>query len=127
MIDYILIATGFVLGIIELLLGSFYVIFFAIGFFIVGVLGLLVEISLEIKLVLCVVLSLGLLLLFKKFFKKNQEIVKDNFLDESGFGIIKNGMVYYKGALWQANEISHLKEGDKIKIKGVENNKLILE
>lgn len=127
MTDYILIAIGFVLGIIELLVGSFYIIFFAFGFFVVGIFGLFIDVGLEIKLILCAFISLSSLFVFKKYFKKKPQTIKDNFLDESGIGTIKDGMVYYKGALWQVDKISHLKEGDKVKIKGVENNKLILE
>lgn len=54
--------------------------------------------------------------------KKNN----DNFLGEQGTGIIKSGMIEFKGTLWKA-QISGLKEGDEVKVLGVKDGKIIFE
>lgn len=123
-----LIALGLFLGILELLIGSFYIIFFAIGFLIIGAINFINPLSLANQLALVAIISIFLLIIFKKFFKrKNISTYNDDFLNESGEGIIKNGMIYYKGSFWQSNEISHLKDGDIVQIRGIENNKIILK
>lgn len=123
---YLLLAIGFVLAIIELLIGSFYVIFFALGFLFVGILSLFLSLNLVWQIILIALISLVSFMIFRKFFKKSkkEENLKDNFLDESGEGVIQNGMIYYKGTLWQSNEIEDLKDGDRVRITGVRANQI---
>ncbi|TEY03111.1 NfeD family protein [Campylobacter sp. US33a] len=123
---YLLLIIAFILAIIELSIGSFYVIFFALGFLIVGLLSLFVPLNLVWQILFIVFISLISLFVFKKFFKKTkkEESLKDNFLDESGEGVIQNGLIYYKGALWQSDQIKGLKNGDKVFVKGVKDNQI---
>lgn len=123
---YLLLAVAFVLAIIELLIGSFYVIFFALAFLFVGILSLFLSLNLAWQVILIVLISLISFVVFKKFFKKNrkEENLKDNFLDESGEGVVQNGMIYYKGTLWQSSEIEGLKDGDKVRVTGVRANQI---
>lgn len=51
---------------------------------------------------------------------------KDDFLDESGQGVVKEGMVYFKGTLWRA-DTSGLNEVQSVKVKGIQNGKIIIE
>lgn len=128
---WIFIALGIVFIIAEVLFLDFTFIFFGIGFLSVGVLSFFVNFSWQIQLLLAAVLSVVLLVLLKKrvktaFFKPKEKL-EDNFLDESGVGEIKNGMVYYKSTFWKSDEISHLKDGEKVRVKGVKNGQIVLE
>lgn len=51
----------------------------------------------------------------------------DNFLDEKGFGIIKNGLVYFKGTYWRSAEISKFKEGQEVEVLGVKNGEIVIK
>ena len=53
--------------------------------------------------------------------------MKDNFLDESGVGMVREGMVFYKGTFWKSDEIVGLKEGDKVEVAGVRDGKIELK
>ncbi|MFC2529108.1 MAG: NfeD family protein, partial [Campylobacter sp.] len=63
----------------------------------------------------------------KSRFFKPEEKHKDNFLDESGTGTVKNGMVYFKGTFWKSDEISDLNEGDRVEILGVKNGQIVVK
>ena len=128
---WIFIAVGIVCVIAEVLFMDFTLIFFGIGFLSVGILSFFVGFSWQIQLLLAAVLSVVLLMLLKKrvktaFFKPKEKL-EDNFLNESGVGEIKNGMVYYKSTFWKSDEIANLNEGDKVKVKGVKNGQIVLE
>ena len=128
---WIFIAIGIVCVIAEVLFMDFTLIFFGIGFLSVGILSFFVGFSWQIQLLLAAVLSIVLLVMLKKRIKaaffKPKEKLEDNFLDESGVGEIKNGMVYYKSTFWKSDEISHLKDGEKVRVKGVKNGQIVLE
>ena len=51
----------------------------------------------------------------------------DNFLDEKGFGIIKNGLVYFKGTYWRSAEISKFKGGQEVEVLGVKNGEIVIK
>ncbi|MDA3054071.1 MULTISPECIES: NfeD family protein [unclassified Campylobacter] len=127
----IFIIIGVILVIIELLVLDFTFVFFGAGFLIVGLFSFALPLSWEVQILASFVLSFALLLALKKplkskFFKPTEEI-KDNFLDESGEGYVKEGMVYFKGTLWQSNEVKNMAEGTKVRVRGVKDGQIILE
>ena len=128
---WIFIALGIIFIIAEVLFMDFTLIFFGIGFLSVGILSFFVGFSWQIQLLLAAVLSIVLLVMLKKRIKtaffKSKEKLEDNFLDESGVGEIKNGMVYYKSTFWKSDEISNLADGEKVRVKGVKNGQIVLE
>lgn len=73
-------------------------------------------------------LSLILLFLFRNLASNwlRKDKFNNEFLDESGIGVIKNGMIYYKGTFFNA-DVSGFKDGDEVKILGFKNNKIIFE
>ncbi|MBT0879478.1 hypothetical protein AVBRAN12642_02130 [Campylobacter sp. RM12642] len=120
-----LLCIGIFLGILELLVGSFYIIFFAIGFIIVGAINLIKPLDLELQIILIAVISLVLLIIFKFFVKtKKVENYDDDFLNTQGEGVVKNGMIYYKGSFWQTTDNLTLREGEIVKIEKIHNNKV---
>ncbi|MBR2157130.1 MAG: NfeD family protein [Campylobacter sp.] len=128
---WIFIALGIIFIIAEVLFMDFTLIFFGIGFLSVGILSFFVGLSWQIQLLSAAVLSIVLLVMLKKRIKtaffKPKEKLEDNFLDESGVGEIKNGMVYYKSTFWKSDEIANLADGEKVRVKGVKNGQIVLE
>lgn len=127
----IFIIIGVILVIIELLVLDFTFVFFGAGFLIVGLFSFALPLSWEVQILASFVLSFALLLALKKplkskFFKPTEEI-KDNFLDESGEGYVKEGMVYFKGTLWQSDEVKNMANGTKVRVRGVKDGQIILE
>ena len=127
----IFIIIGVILVIIELLVLDFTFVFFGAGFLIVGLFSFALPLSWEVQILASFVLSFALLLALKKplkskFFKPTEEI-KDNFLDESGEGYVKEGMVYFKGTLWQSDEVKSMAEGTKVRVRGVKDGQIMLE
>ncbi|MDO5046665.1 NfeD family protein [Campylobacter sp.] len=126
---YFVLAFGVLLIVAELLIGSFFIMFFGLGFLIVGILGFFVNFSWHVQILLASIISIILLLLLKKpikekFYNSKNE-VRDDFLNESGEGEIKEGMVYFKGTLWHYD--GNLKEGQKVQVVGTKGNKVILK
>ena len=128
---WIFVALGIIFIIAEVLFMDFTLIFFGIGFLLIGVLSFFINFSWQIQLLLAAVLSVVLLVALKKRIKakffRPKEKLEDNFLDETGMGEIKNGMVYYKSTFWKSDEIAGLKDGDKVQVKGVKNGQIVLE
>ncbi|WP_236861376.1 NfeD family protein [Campylobacter sp. RM16192] len=113
----------------ELLIGSFFIMFFGLGFLIVGIFGFFIEMLWYHQILLVAIISIILLFTLKKpieekFYNSKNE-VKDDFLNESGIGEVKEGKVYFKGTLW--NYDGELKEGDKVQVIGTKVNKVILK
>jgi len=127
----IFIIIGVILAIVELLVMDFTFIFFSAGFFITGLLSFGFHLDWDVQILLSFVLSFVLLIAFKRPLKsrffKPEEKHEDNFLDESGTGTVKNGMVYFKGTFWKSDEISDLNEGDRVEILGVKNGQIVVK
>ena len=128
---WIFVALGVVFVIAEVLFMDFTLIFFGLGFLIVAILSFFINLSWQIQLLLAATLSILLLIILKKRIKtaffKSKEKYEDNFLDESGVGEIKNGMVYYKSTFWKSDKIANLADGQKVRVKGVKNGQIVLE
>ena len=127
----IFIIIGVILAIVELLVMDFTFIFFSAGFFITGLLSFGFHLDWDVQILLSFVLSFVLLIALKRPLKsrffKPEEKHEDNFLDESGTGTVKNGMVYFKGTFWKSDEISDLNEGDRVEILGVKNGQIVVK
>ena len=126
---YLMLAAGVGLVMLEFMLGSFFVLFFGLGFLAVGVLGFFIDIAWEYQILLIAIVSLVLLFALRKplkaKFNQHEGEVKDDFLNESGEGEIREGMVYFKGTLWKYD--GALKNGEKVQILGTRGDKVILK
>ena len=135
---WILFVIGLVLIVAEMFSGSFFLLFIGVGFVLTGVLEWLVGFeNLLINPLLAQAILISVISVFSFIFVKpalkrslfqNSQSYKENFLDEQGEGEIKEGMVYFKGTLWAYEESKkHYNEGEKVRVKGVKNNRLILD
>ena len=133
---WILLSIGVGLLILEILFASFFLMFVGIGFIITAILGIFIDFeSLALPAIVLQSISVGITTLLslvflrkplKRIFSHSQTL-KENFLDSSGEGVIQEGMVYFKGTLWKFEGERIYNDGDKVRIKGVKNNRLILE
>lgn len=125
----IFLSVGILLIVAEMLVMGFFLIFFGIGFVVVGLLDFAFEIDILWQILLAFVISFVLLFALRKPIKRafhKDNGIKDEFLDDEGEGEIKEGMVYFKGTLWKA-DISELGEGDKVEVLGIKNGEILIK
>ena len=126
---FIMIAIGALLCVAELMLFSFYLLFFGVAFIIVGAVnfGFNFEWSFQILAVLALAFILLVLLKapLKSKFMAKKESFNEEFLDEPGVGEIRENMVYFKGTLWKYD--GGLKNGEKVQVLGTKGDKVILK
>lgn len=126
---FIMIAIGALLCAAELMLFSFYLLFFGVAFIIVGAVNFGFSFEWSFQILAVLVLAFILLVLLKaplksKFMGK-KESYNEEFLDEPGVGEIRENMVYFKGTLWKYD--GNLAEGSKVQVRGIKGNKAILQ
>lgn len=126
---FIMIAIGALLCVAELMLFSFYLLFFGVAFIIVGVVNFGFGFEWSFQILAVLVLAFILLALLKaplksKFMAK-KESYNEEFLDEPGVGEIRENMVYFKGTLWKYD--GGLKNGEKVQVLGTKGDKVILK
>lgn len=124
-----MIAIGALLCVAELMLFSFYLLFFGVAFIIVGAVNFGFNFEWSFQILAVLVLAFILLALLKaplksKFMAK-KESFNEEFLDEAGIGEIRENMVYFKGTLWKYD--GALKKGEKVQVLGTKGDKVILK
>ncbi len=124
-----MIAIGALLCVAELMLFSFYLLFFGLAFIIVGAINFGFNFEWPYQILGVAALAIILLVLLKaplksKFMAK-KESFNEEFLDEPGVGEIRENMVYFKGTLWKYD--GGLKNGEKVQVLGTKGDKVILK
>ncbi|MCI7247785.1 MAG: NfeD family protein [Campylobacter sp.] len=121
-------SLALVFFIIELVFLDFSCFLIALALGISAICSLFIELSITIWAVISALLAVIFFFTIraplKRFFMSKKS--KDDFLDESGQGVVKEGMIYFKGTLWRA-DTSDLSEGQSVKVKGIQNGKIIIE
>ena len=121
-------SLALVFFIIELVFLDFSCFIIALALGISAICSLFIELSITlwavISALLAVIFFFTIRAPLKRFFMSKKS--KDDFLDESGQGVVKEGMIYFKGTLWRA-DTSDLSEGQSVKVKGIQNGKIIIE
>ena len=126
---FILIAICALFCAAELMLFSFYLLFFGVAFIIVGAINFGFNFEWPYQILGVAALAIILLVLLKaplksKFMAK-KESFNEEFLDEPGVGEIRENMVYFKGTLWKYD--GGLKNGEKVQVLGTKGDKVILK
>ena len=126
---FIMIAIGALLCVAELMLFSFYLLFFGVAFIIVGAVNFGFGFEWSFQILAVLVLAFILLALLKaplkSKFMSRKESFNEEFLDEAGVGEIRENMVYFKGTLWKYD--GSLKNGEKVQVLGTKGDKVILK
>ncbi len=129
---YWLFAFGILFIGLEALTFTFVLFFLGIGFIVVSIISFfyifdsgIIQIALSFILALVFAIILRKTLL-KKLSKPNLDTEKRTHV--SGVGIIEDGAVKFDGTFWKTlDDISGYENGDKVKIKDVVNNMVVLE
>ena len=126
---FIMIAIGALLCVAELMLFSFYLLFFGLAFIIVGAVNFGVAFEWPYQILGVSALAIVLLALLKaplkSKFMARKESFNEEILDEAGVGEIRENMVYFKGTLWKYD--GALKNGEKVQVLGTKGDKVILK
>ena len=121
-------SLALVFFIIELVFLDFSCFIIALALGISAICSLFIELSITIWAVISALLAVIFFFTIraplKRFFMSKKS--KDDFLDESGQGVVKDGMIYFKGTVWRT-DTSDLSEGQSVKVKGIQNGKIIIE
>jgi len=129
---FTLIGIGILFISLEIFFLSFYIMWIGLGFVLVGIISFFYKFSDGyIQISLSVIVGVILLLIFKNKFKrwvfKKTPKMKDEFLEEEGIGEVREEKIYYKGTYWDyIGNGTPLKNGQKVKIKKVEGNKVYI-
>ncbi len=127
---YILLGIGVLLIGLESIIASFILIWFGIGFLVTAFISMGYDFSDGVwQLASVSIISLFLILVVRKsilkFFLEPKEQIKDDFLNESGIGQIKNSKVFFKGTYWEIDseiDESEFSEGQKVKVLSTYKN-----
>lgn len=133
------IIIGFVLFLLEFVLPGLILFFFAVGAWIVAILCLFLDLSINEQLIIFLISSIASILLLRKWFSKllwkrkhSTELLEDEFLGktakaETDISPGKNGKVDFKGTTWQAASEDTIEKGENVIIIGNESILLLVK
>ena len=130
---------GFVLLVLEFLLPGLILFFFGVGAWVVAILSLFVDMSLNVQLIVFVITSVAAILVLRKWVghmlygnKRSTELLEDEFLgktarSETAISPGENGKVYFKGTSWPASSDDVIAAGENVTITGTDSILLIVK
>ena len=133
------IIIGFVFFLLEFVFPGLILFFFALGAWIVAILGLFVDMSINEQLIIFLISSIVTILLLRKWLSKilwkrkhSSELLEDEFLGktakaETAISPGENGKVDFKGTTWQAASEDTIEKGENVIIIGNESILLLVK
>jgi membrane protein implicated in regulation of membrane protease activity len=130
---------GFIFLLLEFVVPGFILFFFGVGAWLVAILLLLFDISLNTQLIVFLIASIATVLLFRKWLrnllwnkKSNSPEIEDDFVGkqavaESIISSSHNGRVQFKGSSWNAKSADTIAPGDSVQIIGTDSITLIVK
>ncbi|MEO6948387.1 MAG: NfeD family protein [Ginsengibacter sp.] len=130
---------GFILFVLEFIVPGLILFFFGVGAWVVAVLLLFVDISLNIQLIIFLLSSIITIVLLRGWMKRilygrnpSTELLEDEFLGriaiaKSPISPGRNGDVYFKGTNWQASSADYIEPDENVKIIGNDSILLIVQ
>jgi len=130
---------GFVFFMLEFIIPGLILFFFAVGAWIVAILLLFTDLSIDGQLLVFAGTAILTLVLFRSWLKKliwtrkeSHEVIEDEFLGKTGEAETSispgnNGKVYFKGTSWDACSDDTINKGDYVTIIGNESILLIVK
>jgi membrane protein implicated in regulation of membrane protease activity len=130
--------AGFIFFLLEFAIPGLILFFFAIGAWIVALLSLFFDLSVNTQLIIFLASSLLTILLFRRWvkkiiwLKKNPTELEDEFLGKTGkaetfIGPGHEGKVDFKGTTWNARSNDVIEKGESVIITGNESILLIVK
>ncbi len=133
------IILGFVFFLLEFVIPGLILFFFAVGAWIVAILCLFIDLSINEQLIIFLISSIASILLLRNWFSKilwkkkhSTEILEDEFLGktakaETDISPGENGKVDFKGTTWQAASEDTIAKGENVIIIGNESILLLVK
>lgn len=133
------IIIGFILFLLEFVLPGLILFFFAVGAWIVAILCLFIDLSINQQLIIFLIGSIASVLLLRKSLSKillkrklSSSLLEDEFLGkiakaETAISPGENGKVDFKGTTWQAASEDTIEKGEQVKIIGNESILLLVK
>lgn len=130
---------GFILFLLEFVVPGLILFFFAIGAWIVAILTLFFDLSINFQLIIFVISSILTILLLRNWVRKliygknpSRELLEDEFLGkiaraETPISPGENGKVDFKGTTWPAASTDFIEKGENVIITGNESILLIVK
>lgn len=130
--------VGFVFFLLEFAIPGFILFFFAVGAWVVAILSLFLDLSINSQLIIFLVTSIVTILLFRKWVKKiilvkqHSSEIEDEFIGKIGkaetfIGPGQNGKVDFKGTSWDARSEDVVEKGEQVTIVGNDSILLIVK
>ncbi len=130
--------AGFVIFLLEFIVPGLVLFFFAVGAWIVSILTLTFDISLNVQLIVFLSSSLGTLLLFRKWLqqimwtRKSSSEIEDEFVGktakaETFIGPGNDGKIDFKGTSWNACSEDTIEKGETVVITGNKSIQIIVK
>ena len=130
--------VGFVFFLLEFAVPGLILFFFAVGAWIVAILTLFLDLSINTQLVAFLGSSLLTIVLFRNWVKKiiaskkTTSEIEDEFVGKTGTAEThiapgRNGKVYFKGTTWDACSNETIEKGETVVITGNESILLIVK
>ena len=130
--------AGFIFFLLEFAIPGLILFFFAVGAWIVAILSLFYDFSLNMQLIIFLVSSILTILLFRNWVKKmiwSKKLpteLEDEFIGKTGkaetfIGPGQNGKVIFKGTSWDARSEDIIEPGQTVTITGNESILLIVK
>lgn len=130
---------GFILFILEFVVPGLILFFFGLGAWVVALVSLFYDLSLNEQLIIFVITSVLSILLLRKWMSKllwerkhSTELLEDEFIGkiavaETPIRPGENGKISFKGVSWQAASADIISVGENVKITGNESILLIVK
>jgi inner membrane protein len=123
---------GLILFILEFIVPGLILFFFAVGAWVVGLLLLFVDLSINIQLIIFVATSIITIVLFRRSVQKllstrrQSSEIEDEFIGKTGraettIGPGRRGKISFKGTTWDASSDDEIVAGDQVQIIGNES------
>lgn len=133
------IILGFILFLLEFVIPGLILFFFAVGAWIVAILCLFLDLSINEQLIIFLVSAVTSILLLRRWFSKilwkrkhSSELLEDEFLGktakaQTSIAPGRNGKVDFKGTTWSATSDDVIEEGENVLIVGNDSILLIVK
>ncbi len=133
------IIIGFILFLLEFVLPGLILFFFAVGAWIVAILCLFIDLSINEQLIVFLISSIVTILLLRKWLSKilwkrkhSTELLEDEFLGKTAKAVTaispgENGKIDFKGTTWQAASEDTIEKGENVIIIGNESILLMVK
>ena len=130
--------AGFIFFLLEFAVPGLILFFFAVGAWIVAILSLFVDLSINAQLIIFLASSILTILFFRKYVKKiiwtkkHSSEIEDEFVGKTGtaetfIGPGQNGKIDFKGTSWDARSTDVIQKGEHAIIIGNESILLIVK